>query len=76
MSGKPSVDQLNKIDELVGEVATLRRELKEWKQELIEEFSELTGLLVEHFQQVIDRHLLNKPVEDYFDGQTDRKSVV
>ena len=70
LSDKQWAELLSKVDQLVEAVNSLQRDLKDWKQEMSEEFDELTGMLVEHFQQVIDRHLLNKPVEGYYDGQT------
>ena len=70
VTDKQWMELLAKVDKLVEGVNSLQRDLKDWKDELIEEFSELTGLLVEHYQQVIDKHLLNKEVVDYYDGQT------
>lgn len=46
-----------KVDALTQEISDLRRGMVEWKNELVEEFGELTGILVEHYQKVIDHHM-------------------
>jgi len=45
------------IEDLIREVMNLRMALKEMKDEIIEDMNEVTGLLIEHCQQVIAKHL-------------------
>jgi hypothetical protein len=60
-----SNDCKNLINHLIQEVIDLRNSLKEMKEEIIEDMNEVTGLLIDHFKQVIAKQLEGDQTIDF-----------
>jgi hypothetical protein len=60
-----SNDCKNLINDLIQEVIDLRNSLKEMKEEIIEDMNEVTGLLIDHFKQVIAKQLEGDQTIDF-----------